>query len=710
MKRTLSFILAIAMVVSLGAYFSLNTVAEENYVPDDGSMTNIEIAKVSTAPKMDGKVDASYTKIFDITGADTWYQKTDDDGNINWVRDNHATVDYNKETGRYDAAENPERTSSEWYNSRLEGYASWDATNLYLCVVITTPHKINDNPAQLNSWTGDAMEVAAHNTSRNAACKFVFSQVKGDLQVYPAAIDGLSGLQKRKTYDTTKTIAKNGVKPDGGVYITETGYVYELALDWSVGFGITATENASIPFNVAVNFNNAAADRETSCGIQAGAGIYNEGGKVNLLTKSKDDDAEDIKPEDRPERPLGFAIKLVNSLPCVHANTEWVVHKEFTQKKCSGEERKVCKDCGKVIAARHLNKEEPVAAKEVVDNITAIINYLGDGVTDPVMDGKNIKTLLAERLAAYEADVSDENLVSLIQALKEWATGGYDASKVFFTDKLFGAINSIITYVAENNVTDSSGKLVFEASDYWAKRTTAQLKEHILAVGNELYVEGKAPIDFVSEIDSTVAAMEAADNAADANTAFTGLIDFLNENCMLLSAQDLYDIINTANSLVKNTSGDPELLEILQLYVDELIPEELAAVDEFGFKKLANAGFTQYRAAGQADSFVEDVTLTYNPRFVNFAKEVAQAVDDYKKTLSTDYIIGDVNGDGVVNARDRLDLSRWLAKWPEAIEKGINELAADVNGDGKVNNLDRVVLSRHVAHWAGYETLPCTVK
>ena len=164
MKRTLSFILAIAMVVSLGAYFSLNTVAEENYVPDDGSMTNIEIAKVSTAPKMDGKVDASYTKIFDITGADTWYQKPDDDGNMNWVRDNHATVDYNKESGRYDAAENPERTSSEWYNSRLEGYASWDATNLYLCVVITTPHKINDNPAQLNSWTGDAMEVAAHNT------------------------------------------------------------------------------------------------------------------------------------------------------------------------------------------------------------------------------------------------------------------------------------------------------------------------------------------------------------------------------------------------------------------------------------------------------------------------------------------------------------------------------------------------------------------
>ena len=66
---------------------------------------------------------------------------------------------------------------------------------------------------------------------------------------------------------------------------------------------------------------------------------------------------------------------------------------------------------------------------------------------------------------------------------------------------------------------------------------------------------------------------------------------------------------------------------------------------------------------------------------------------------------GDVNGDGVVNAKDRLHLARWIAKWSEYLEMGINEANADLNGDGKVNAQDRLILARHLAHWAGYETL-----
>ena len=71
-----------------------------------------------------------------------------------------------------------------------------------------------------------------------------------------------------------------------------------------------------------------------------------------------------------------------------------------------------------------------------------------------------------------------------------------------------------------------------------------------------------------------------------------------------------------------------------------------------------------------------------------------------------DVLLGDVNGDGIVNNYDRLLLTRWLAKWPEALEKGIIEAAADVNCDGKVNNLDRLILTRHLAHWTEYATLP----
>ena len=376
-KKCCCFILAAAMTVSWCTCFSLNITAEEIYVPDDGSMKNIEIAKVSTAPKMDGKVDASYTKIFDITGADTWYQKSYG----GWVKDNHAPVDFNTEAGRYDAATNPERTSSEWYNSRLEGYASWDATNLYLCVVVTTPHKINDNPAGVNSWAGDDLEVAAHNYSRNAATKFVFSQVAGVLQVYPSDVGGL-GIAKSKTYDTTGLVNKTSTLPEGGFYKTETGYVYELTLGWKTGFGITAASNLSVPFNVAVNFNNAAAIAATSCGIQAGAGIYNEGGKVNLLTKDSDN------------KSLGFAIKLVDSISCAHTNTEWVVNKEYSETEGSGEARRVCKDCGEIIATKYVNEMLDVDPELVygvyykIDGDHAVVTGCSDTATEITVRSK----------------------------------------------------------------------------------------------------------------------------------------------------------------------------------------------------------------------------------------------------------------------------------------------------------------------------------
>ena len=89
------------------------------------------------------------------------------------------------------------------------------------------------------------------------------------------------------------------------------------------------------------------------------------------------------------------------------------------------------------------------------------------------------------------------------------------------------------------------------------------------------------------------------------------------------------------------------------------------------------------------------------------AEEVVFAIENGYVDVS-DILIGDVNGDGIINNYDRLLLSRWLAKWPEALGKGIIEAAADVNCDGKVNNLDRLTLARHLAHWEEYANLPYT--
>ena len=67
-------------------------------------------------------------------------------------------------------------------------------------------------------------------------------------------------------------------------------------------------------------------------------------------------------------------------------------------------------------------------------------------------------------------------------------------------------------------------------------------------------------------------------------------------------------------------------------------------------------------------------------------------------------VIGDVNGDTEVNAKDRMMLTRYLAKWTGY--ENIDTKAADVNNDGVVNAKDRMILTRHLAKWKGYETLP----
>lgn len=67
-------------------------------------------------------------------------------------------------------------------------------------------------------------------------------------------------------------------------------------------------------------------------------------------------------------------------------------------------------------------------------------------------------------------------------------------------------------------------------------------------------------------------------------------------------------------------------------------------------------------------------------------------------------IIGDVNGDGEITARDERDLSRHIAGWTGYEE--VDVFTADVNCDGEITARDERDLSRHIAGWTGYETLP----
>ena len=71
---------------------------------------------------------------------------------------------------------------------------------------------------------------------------------------------------------------------------------------------------------------------------------------------------------------------------------------------------------------------------------------------------------------------------------------------------------------------------------------------------------------------------------------------------------------------------------------------------------------------------------------------------DGKVTVKGDYLVGDVDNDGKVTQKDRIMLSRYLAKW-SGYKTLPNVDAADVDKDGKVTSKDRIVLSRYLAKW-----------
>lgn len=102
---------------------------------------------------------------------------------------------------------------------------------------------------------------------------------------------------------------------------------------------------------------------------------------------------------------------------------------------------------------------------------------------------------------------------------------------------------------------------------------------------------------------------------------------------------------------------------------------------------LAIEGFTIY-------GYVDTVAETYaNDNGFDFV-----ALD------TVQIVSGDADANGVVNARDRMTLTRYLAKWSGY--ETIDTEASDVNGDGTVNAKDRMILTRYLAKWQGYEMLP----
>ena len=97
--------------------------------------------------------------------------------------------------------------------------------------------------------------------------------------------------------------------------------------------------------------------------------------------------------------------------------------------------------------------------------------------------------------------------------------------------------------------------------------------------------------------------------------------------------------------------------------------------------------------------------LAADNKFASFTLEDGtNQLDKAAELLGIGRDKGDVNGDGTIDAKDRMFITRHIAKWQGY--ESINEAAADVNADGLIDAKDRMVLTRHIAKWVGYETLP----
>ena len=64
-------------------------------------------------------------------------------------------------------------------------------------------------------------------------------------------------------------------------------------------------------------------------------------------------------------------------------------------------------------------------------------------------------------------------------------------------------------------------------------------------------------------------------------------------------------------------------------------------------------------------------------------------------TVDEGKLLGDVNGDGVVNSADSTLITRKLAGWDVSIDSSVG----DVNGDGVFNGADATLITRKLAGW-----------
>lgn len=84
-----------------------------------------------------------------------------------------------------------------------------------------------------------------------------------------------------------------------------------------------------------------------------------------------------------------------------------------------------------------------------------------------------------------------------------------------------------------------------------------------------------------------------------------------------------------------------------------------------------------------------------------FTKEITVGESNVTENVTV-YLIGDVDGNGKVEQKDSMILSRYFAGWSGYETKIVSSAAADVDQDGELKLKDSMILSRYFAGWSEY--------
>ena len=156
---------------------------------------------------------------------------------------------------------------------------------------------------------------------------------------------------------------------------------------------------------------------------------------------------------------------------------------------------------------------------------------------------------------------------------------------------------------------------------------------------------------------------------------------------------------------IGDVNGDGKITKedalLLQNY--SIFPEDYANEIPYEIRKNAD----KYLDLDQ-DGNIDVVDVTILKAYVD--KKITQLPHKhtYKDNVCTGckheltIIYGDVNGDGVVTAKDRLALTKYIQNQDEKIDVK----ATDLNLDGKIDIVDLMILKKHIAKWADFSKLP----